>query len=234
MTFAPRVKNALDAIGSGRPIVVFDSEGREGESDIVVHASAATPAIIELLRRDAGGLICLATDSKVAKKLQLPFLADLYATPAHGSKVLEKIAYRLAPYGDKPSFSVAINHRGTFTGISDKDRSLTATEFAKLASHASNGIREKFMRDFKSPGHLHLLIGRGIENRKGHTELALEIARLANMPPAMLVCELLSSVRPMTKRQAKAYAKKQGFAFVEGKDIIGAGARNAAKKGKAP
>ncbi|VVB66107.1 3,4-dihydroxy-2-butanone 4-phosphate synthase [Candidatus Gugararchaeum adminiculabundum] len=214
------VDEAIAALRAGKPIIVFDSGEREREADLMVHAQFAGPDKIELLRKDGGGLICLATDRNVAEKLSLPFLTDFYSEK--GNETLKKIVYNKTQYGDKPSFSITINHNDTYTGITDDDRSMTAREFAKLTADAQNGkeIREKFERDFKAPGHLHLLIGKTLAERKGHTELALELCRRAKLPPAMLLCEMLGKGKALSVEQAREYAKKNGIPFVVGRELL--------------
>ncbi len=211
------VIKAVEALKQGLPVVVFDSGSREGEADIMLHASFASPQGIRMLRSNAGGLVCLATDKLVAEKIGLPLLTDVYE--GHESWAVKNIVYNLTKYGDKPAFSIGINHKDTFTGITDNDRSLTAREFAKVAGMANGGARAAFESGFKAPGHLQMLIGSGIGKRKGHTELGLELCRLAGLSPAILMCEMLGEGKALPKKEAMEYAKKNGIAFLEGKEI---------------
>lgn len=200
---------------AGKPLILYDGSEREGEADLVLHASMATPEMVRLMRRDGGGLVCIATNSAVAETSGLPFISDL----------LEKSGFKglsisRTPYGDRPAFSLSINHRETFTGITDEDRALTANKFAEFAAKGAKITREEFEQNFYSPGHVHLLIGRGLNVRRGHTELSLEIARLASMPPAMLLCEMLGKGKALEKNRAAEYAKINGLQFIEGKDLL--------------
>ena len=204
-------KKALSALKKGGFVVLFDSASREGEADLVLNAAFATPGKIALMRKDGGGLLCLAMDQNTAGKLGLPFAADMLSkTNSVKKMVLQKTAY-----GDKPAFSISVNHKNAFTGITDNDRALAAREFAGIAQ--ANGFsRKEFMENFRTPGHLQLLIGRGIEKRRGHTELALRLNELAGLPPAVLLCEMLGVGKALSKQKAEAYALRHKIPFVEG------------------
>jgi len=218
---------AVCALKAGKPIVVFDSAKREAEADIMVHAKFASASVLAMLRKDAGGLVCLATGGKIAKKLGLPYLSDAYAKMGLG-----KLVYSKTKYGDKPAFSISVNHRGTYTGITDNDRSLSAREFEKIASGvleraefgeaaAGKWGRKKFEEDFKAPGHLQLLIGKSLKERKGHTELGLALCERAGLSPAILMCEMLGKGSALSVQKAKEYAKKKKIVFIEGREICG-------------
>jgi 3,4-dihydroxy 2-butanone 4-phosphate synthase len=211
--------NLVDAVSSlkaGKPIVLFDSAEREGECDLVLHASFATSEKITLMRKDAGGLLCLATDSLSAQKIGLEHLEDILIRS--GSPTLAKTSSKRAGYGDKSAFSVSINHVKTYTGIPDEERALTSREFANCT--IAPNPRSFFEANFRTPGHLQLLIGRGIKERNGHTELALELCRLATLPPAVLVCEMLGSGKALSLADAKKYAQKNGLVFIGGSEIV--------------
>jgi 3,4-dihydroxy 2-butanone 4-phosphate synthase len=212
---ADNVEEAAKALRKGRMIVIYDGYEREGEADLVFHASFATPERIETLRKEAGGLICLAVDEEIAKRLGLPFYTDILAASKHPIAGME---CKKAAYGDRPAFSIPINHKGVYTGITDNDRSRTIKRMAELAAD-SGDIKAKFMEEFYSPGHVFLLIGRGIRNRHGHTELTLELARRAGMGGAMVLCEMLGPGKALSKADAKRYADSGGLAFIEGKDL---------------
>lgn len=210
------VEKAIASLKNGSMVIVYDGDEREGEADIMLHASFAKPETIELLRKDGGGLICVAIEQKMAEEMELPFYTDLLKASGHKISSMEctKTAYK-----DKPAFAIPVNHKGVYTGITDNDRSLTITKLAELTD--AENIHEALVKDFYSPGHVFLLIGRGIENRKGHTELSLELAKRAGLPGVMVLCEMLGEGKALTKEEAKNYAEKKGFAFLEGKDVIG-------------
>jgi 3,4-dihydroxy 2-butanone 4-phosphate synthase len=208
-------ENAASALRRGSFCVMYDGDEREGEADLVFHASFAAPERIERLRKDAGGLICLALDGITAGRLGLPFYTDILAASKHP---LARMECKKAAYGDKPAFSIPVNHKNVYTGITDIDRSHTIRRMSELAEDKGD-IKGKFMDEFYSPGHVFLLIGRGIENRHGHTELTLELARLAGMSGAMVLCEMLGPGKALSKDEASGYAERMGFAFIEGKDL---------------
>jgi len=206
---------AVASLRKGRPVVVFDSAKREREADIMVHARFASAQKLMMLRKDAGGLVCLATSAKVAQEMGLPFLSDAYQKAG-----LARLLYARTKYGDKPAFSISVNHAGTYTGITDNDRSLSAREFARVAGMGSWKGKE-FQKNFRAPGHLQLLIGKSLQERKGHTELGVHLCSLAGLPPAILMCEMLGKGNALSREKAIAYAKKKGLAFIEGKEIMG-------------
>ncbi|MFH1751160.1 MAG: 3,4-dihydroxy-2-butanone-4-phosphate synthase [Candidatus Micrarchaeota archaeon] len=213
------LNRAISALKEGRFVVLYDGKDREGESDLVMHASYVTPEAIRTFRKDAGGLICFATSGEVMLRMRLDFLSDiLRGSP---KRQLNRLAVSRTPYGDKSAFSIAVNHRKTFTGITDKDRSLTINGLSDIIS-ANKGLGEGLARNFYSPGHVPLLFSRGVESRRGHTELAVELTRLAKMPPAVVVCEMLGNGDALSPQRAKRYAKIHGIPFIEGKEMIGA------------
>lgn len=205
---------AVGGLARGRPVVMYDADGREGEADIVLHASFATPGSIAMLRKDAGGLICLATDARIAEEIGLPFMTDVLANYGR----LKDFTYARTAYGDSPAFSISINHVNARTGVTDNDRALTARTFAEIVA-AGDGIRDAFAKNFRSPGHLHLLVGRELEVRRGHTELALELALRAGLAPAVLLCEMLGEGKALAKKEARKYAETHRMAFIEGDSI---------------
>lgn len=223
------IERAAELLRKGSMAVVYDGDSREGEADLMLHASFAKPEAIETLRKEAGGLICLAIGKEEAEALGLPFYTDILRMSNHP---IAKMECSKTAYGDKPAFAIPVNHKGVYTGITDNDRSLTITKIAELVggigrsgeggnswAKTTEAARQRFMEEFYSPGHVFLLIGRGIENRRGHTELALELAKKAGLPGAMVLCEMLGKGKAMPKAEAEAFAERHGFVFIEGKDI---------------
>ena len=213
------VARAVAAFGHGAPVLVHDAADREGETDIIYPASAVTPSAVAHLRNDAGGLVCAALDDRVAETLDLPFLDSTIDHPTAGGHDLG--------YDSRSSFSLPVNHRDTFTGITDADRSLTITELASVAERVVAGDdygSDDFAREFRSPGHVHLLRGaRGLlDERRGHTELGLALARAADLPPAVVVCEMLDDETGAARSvaDARAYAQRNDFVYVEGRDLV--------------
>lgn len=209
-----KTKNAARALEKGGFIVVYDGDAREGEADLMIHAKFATPQKIELLRRDAGGLICLAISRESAEKLGFPFYTEMMRKAGLG-----RLSCRKTAYGDEPAFSLPFNHKKVYTGITDNDRALTIREMEKTIGREN--AKMEFEKNFYVPGHVFLLIGRGLENRKGHTELGLELAKMAGLGETIVMCEMLASGRALSKNEARNYAKRNKIAFVEGRDLYG-------------
>ncbi len=209
------IDDAVSELRKGRMVLIYDGDEREGEADMVLAARFADAKAIETLRKDAGGLICAAIGMDKAEGIGLPFFTDLLES---SGAAMSAISCRKTAYGDKPAFSLPVNHCQVFTGITDDDRALTMT---KLDSLLREGRFADFRNEFYSPGHVFLLIGRGIERRKGHTELSLELGRRAGLDGAMVLCEMLGSGKALPKKDAAAYARKRGLVFLEGKDIAG-------------
>ncbi|MEA3190767.1 MAG: 3,4-dihydroxy 2-butanone 4-phosphate synthase [Thermoplasmata archaeon] len=222
---------ALRDLRAGRPVLLYDSDGREGETDLVVASEHATPDLVRLLRTEAGGLLCTTVAPEHHKALGLPFLADLLADAARQHPVLAEMrAHDLRYDASKSSFGLTVNHRKTFTGIPDADRSLTITELARflggLAGLPDAEARARFGAAFRAPGHVILLNGAdgGLTKRQGHTELSLELARMAGLVPSTTICEMLDpqSGRALPKKDAQAYAERNGLVFLTGQDVLSA------------
>ena len=221
------LSSALDALRRGIPIVILDDPEREGEADLILHAEHCTPEKIRLLRTMAGGLVCLGTDQPTASALRLPFAADLLRESR--SPTLRALALGKAPYGDPSAFSIWINHKKTYTGITDQDRSLTIMQFEKMvreqggnkAAGNESGMAARFVQNFYSPGHVPLLIARALKERKGHTELSLALAQLAGLTPAVVMCEMLGEDwKALDWKKACALAKKNGWPSLQGEEIV--------------
>ena len=212
------VAAARAAFARGEPVLIHDAADREGEVDIVYPAAAIDPESVSRLRNDAGGLICVAITDAVAETWGLPFLADALDHPATESGHLD--------YDDRSSFSLPVNHRETFTGITDDDRALTIRELGTAADGAAAGTfdADDFAESFRSPGHVTLLRGAPdlLADRQGHTELGLALAAAADREPAVVVCEMLDGEtgEARTPADARAYAEREGLVYVEGRDLV--------------
>ncbi len=207
------VDRALEALAAGEPILVHDAADREGETDLIYHAGAVTPEAVARLRNDAGGLICVALGHGVAETFDLPFLADTIDHPAAGGHDLG--------YDERSSFSLTVNHRETYTGITDDDRSLTIRSIARAAERPAE---TDFAEEFRVPGHVHVLRGAPelLDQRRGHTELGLALAEAGDLPPAVVVCEMLDDGTggALSPTDARAYAEEHGFTYLEGADVV--------------
>lgn len=179
------------------------------------------------MRKDGGGLIFLMTAYGIAQHLQLPFLADLYESIDMKYPVLKALAPTDIPYDTKSSFSLYINHRKTFTGITDNDRSLTITKFAELITTTQNldsqAAVKKFGQEFRSPGHVPICVSSKnlLQERKGHTELVVALLEMAHLIPAGSGCEIMGDTgKALSKKDAKRYAEKHQLSFLEGDAIL--------------
>jgi len=148
----------MAALKAGRFVLVHDDKSRENEIDMVVAAEHVKPQHIATMRNDAGGLVCLAIANEITSKLGLVYMHDMIAGMGKVNPIFTKLTEGKAAYGDKPSFSIAVNHRSTFTGITDSDRALTISKMAEICKTIDSGGVEKFAQDFRAPGHVPILI----------------------------------------------------------------------------
>jgi 3,4-dihydroxy 2-butanone 4-phosphate synthase len=220
------LERAVAALRRGETVLLYDADGREGETDLVVASQFATPEAIRLLRTDGGGLLCTTVAPEHHAKLGLPFLADLLHDAAARHPVLAAMKANDLRYDpSRSSFGLTINHRKTFTGITDDDRSLTITRFADLSRLALRGSQDAldvFGKEFRAPGHVHLCVGADklLHQRQGHTEIGVALARLAGVTPVLAGCEMLADTgRALSKADAAAWAAKHGAVIVDGKDV---------------
>ncbi|UCE74573.1 MAG: 3,4-dihydroxy-2-butanone-4-phosphate synthase [Methanomassiliicoccales archaeon] len=220
------ISAALDALKNGRFVLVYDADGREGETDFIMASQFVSPESIRTMRRDGGGLIFLIVDNGTKQKLGLPYLADLFYKEGGRWPVLKELIPYDIPYDTKSSFSITINHRKTFTGITDKDRALTISEFAKLSKEISEFTPIKAQRlfgeRFRSPGHVPLCNSseKPLSNRFGHTELGVVLVTMANLTPIAAGCEMMDSINALPKKEAIKYSEEHNLVFLEGKEIV--------------
>jgi len=204
---------ALAAFRAGEPVLVHDAADREGETDLVYPASAVTPAAVARMRNDAGGLICTALGYEVAEAFDLPFLQDAIDHPAAADHELA--------YDERSSFSLTVNHRDTFTGITDEDRALTITELDRAAAAPDE---TDFAAEFRTPGHVHVLKAAPdlLGDRLGHTELGIALAEATEQAPAVVVCEMLDDEtgQALPPAAARSYGERADIPYVEGSEIV--------------
>ena len=214
---------------NGKFILIFDDDKREGETDIIMASEFVKPESIRTMRKDGGGLIFLMTSKEIADKLKLPFLADMYTSIESKYPVLKELVSNDIPYDSKSSFSLYINHRDTFTGITDNDRSLTMNRFAVLTKTIDDlnedAATKMFGKEFRSPGHVPICVGADglLDSRRGHTELVVSLLKMAGVTSAGSGCEIMGdNGKALSKEMAKQYAEAHDLVFIEGKEIIGA------------
>ncbi|GAA0648342.1 3,4-dihydroxy-2-butanone-4-phosphate synthase [Salarchaeum japonicum] len=206
------VDAAIDAFRDGQPVLVHDFADREGEVDLVYPATAVTPADVARMRTDAGGLICVALSHEAAAAFDLPFLVEELDHPAADGGDLG--------YDSRSSFSLPVNHRDTYTGITDDDRARTITELGHAAADPDG---TDFAAEFRAPGHVHVLrAAPSLAHRTGHTELGVALAAAADREPAAVVCEMLDAETGGARSvaDARAYADRHDLAFVEGAALV--------------
>jgi 3,4-dihydroxy 2-butanone 4-phosphate synthase/GTP cyclohydrolase II len=195
-TFAT-VEEAIDEIRHGRFVVVVDAADRENEGDLTIAAQFATPEAINFMATHGRGLICLCLTEERCDELQLRPMTDRNETP----------------FGT--AFTISIEAReGISTGISAQDRSRTI----QVAIDPSKGPR-----DLVQPGHVFPLRARagGVLQRGGQTEAAVDLARLAGLNPAGVVCEVMNDDGTMARvRDLIPYCEEHGIKLVTVADLI--------------
>ncbi len=209
-----RMEAVRSSLLHGNPIIVYDFDGREEEADMVFYAGSITWKSIHTLRKEAGGLICYVIGQEEAERIGVDFMVNTLLQDTKYSKLVKKPVY-----GDYPSFSLWVNSVHVRTGINDHDRALTIAELHRTINGESP--HENFRENFYSPGHVPILISRGLENRKGHTELVTALADHLGLPRSMVIAEMLDSEKSLSKAKAMEYARINNYIFLEGKDILG-------------
>ena len=228
------ISKAIEAFSKGLPVCLFDSEKREGETDLLFSAQFVQPSTMRQLRKDCGGLLFLAIGDEVGDLFELPFLQDLHTNPelTKDYSVLNHLVTNDLRYDARSAFTLSLNHRNTYTGITDKDRALTTRRFAELTnelmeSNSSTVDAQKALGDeFRTPGHIPVCRESkgGLTVRQGHTELAVGLARLSKTVPVVIGAEMLQpdGDHALSVDDAKVWAEERGIPFLHGIDIINA------------
>jgi len=196
MSFAT-IEHALTAIRSGEFVVVVDDAGRENEGDLIISAQCATPEAVAFMVRYTSGLICVALTPERVDALRLPPMVE-DSEDTHGTAF---------------TVSVDLKH-GTSTGISAADRSATIRALADVTRGPD---------DFARPGHVFPLryAPRGVLERAGHTEAAVDLARLAGHPGAGALCEIVNEDGSMARLpELRSFAARHGILLVNIADLI--------------
>lgn len=191
------IEEILDEARAGRPFILVDAEDRENEGDIVIPAQFATAEMVNFMARHARGLICLALTAERARALDLQPMAARNQT-------------RIAT-----AFTVSIEAaEGVTTGISAADRARTIA----AAIDPANGPEA-----IVSPGHMFPLVAAegGVLARAGHTEAAVDIARLAGLNPSGVICEVMNDDGTMARLpDLVPYARRHGLKIGTIADLI--------------
>jgi 3,4-dihydroxy 2-butanone 4-phosphate synthase/GTP cyclohydrolase II len=191
------VTQAIDAITRGEIVVVTDDDDRENEGDLIVAASLCTPEKMAFIIRNCCGIVCAPLTGDDARRLHLAPM----------------VALNDAPLGTAFTVSVDVKH-GMTTGISAEQRCNTVRALANGNMGAS---------DFARPGHVFPLIAKdgGVLMRSGHTEAAVDLCKLAGLPPVAVICELANDDGTvMVGPQIDAFAAKHGLVRISVADLI--------------
>jgi 3,4-dihydroxy 2-butanone 4-phosphate synthase / GTP cyclohydrolase II len=190
------IEEAVRDLKQGKVIIVCDDEDRENEGDFIALAEKASPEVVNFMVTHGRGLMCVPIEEKLAHQLELsPMVANNTDT-------------------NKTAFTVSIDHKFSTTGISAFERS--ATVISMLDSEAQAD-------DFKRPGHVFPLIAKngGVRERPGHTEAAVDLAKLAGAKPAGVICEILNEDGTMARvPQLRKIADQFHLKMITIKDLI--------------
>ena len=226
------VERAIAAFAAGDPVMVFDSDFRERETDLLWPADAATPLVMRTLRNDCGGLLFLAIGNEIGEMFGLPWLQDIHTHPAlvEENPILGELITDDLQYDNRSAFTLSLNHRETYTGITDRDRALTTRRFGKLAQELlakgseGDSARAALGAEFRTPGHIPVCRESplGLKSRQGHTELAVAIARLSGRPPCTIGAEMLEpdGDGALSVDAAREYAEKHDIPMITGGEIL--------------
>ncbi|MCL2033043.1 MAG: 3,4-dihydroxy-2-butanone-4-phosphate synthase [Methanomassiliicoccaceae archaeon] len=220
------LSGVLGDIRKGKMVLVYDFDDRERETDMTIASEFVTADALKMMRNDAGGLICTTTPNRTAKELGLPFLSDVFWNNREAYPLLGRMAPNDIPYDNtKSSFGITINHRKTYTGITDGDRAFTIKEYADTIFR--DAPAEERIKDlgehFRAPGHVHLLntSSKLLRTRHGHTELCTALMYMAGVRPSATICEMLGDDgRSKSKEKVMEYSKKNNMQFVAGGQIM--------------
>lgn len=190
------VEQAIEELKKGKPIIVVDDEDRENEGDFIALGQYATPEIINFMATEGRGLICVPIEEAKAKQLDLPLMTE-DNSDAHGT-----------------AFTISIDHKDCHTGISAFERSDTILKMLG---------QEAQPKDFRRPGHIFPLIAKagGVLKRTGHTEAAVDLAKLAGVEPVGVICEIMNEDGTMARvPQLKEVAERLDLALLTIQDLV--------------
>lgn len=193
------IEEAIEDFKNGKPVIVADDEDRENEGDVIIPAQFATPQIINFLISQCKGVVCLAITREKAEKLGLS----------------EMVSHSTDPKGTAFTQSIdAVKKYGVTTGVSAYDRAKTIE-----VAVANDAVTS----DLSRPGHIFPLIARagGVLERVGHTEASVDLARLAGLTPATVICEIVNEDGTMARRDNLVeFSKKHNLKFITVAQLI--------------
>jgi 3,4-dihydroxy 2-butanone 4-phosphate synthase/GTP cyclohydrolase II len=191
------VEDAIVAIGRGEMVVVVDDDDRENEGDLIAAAAKITPEQMAFMVRHTSGIVCAPITAEEARRLKLDPM----------------VALNDAPMGT--AFTISIDYKdGLTTGISAKERCATVHALANRNVQAD---------DFVRPGHVFPLVAKsgGVLMRSGHTEAAVDLVKLAGLPPAGVICELVNDDGTVKRGpQVLVFAREHGLKIISVADLI--------------
>lgn len=191
------IPEAIRDIREGKIIIVVDDEDRENEGDFLMAGEMVNTEAINFMVTQGRGLVCAPVNKEIAKRFKLNHMVIDGADP------------------DEANFTISIDHKKlTTTGISAADRANTIRELTNPDSKST---------DFRRPGHIFPLLGveGGVLRRAGHTEAALDLAKLAGLKPVGIICEIMRENGEMARVPELAkMAKDYGLTFITIKDLI--------------
>lgn len=190
------IEDAIADLKQGKAIVVVDDEDRENEGDLIVLAEQATPDIINFMITQGRGLVCVPITQERAEQLDLPPMVN-HNTDYHGT-----------------AFTVSVDHVSTSTGISAHERADTVRGLIDPNAGPA---------DFRRPGHMFPLIAKdgGVLRRAGHTEAAVDLARLCGSTPAAVICEIIKEDGTMARLpDLVLFTKEHGLRLITIQELI--------------
>ncbi|NKN35922.1 3,4-dihydroxy-2-butanone-4-phosphate synthase [Agrobacterium sp. a22-2] len=191
------IEDAIDALTRGGMIVVVDDEDRENEGDVIIASDAVTPEAIAFMMKHARGLVCVAMEGERLDALDIPLMVP---------KNTEYL---------KTAFTVSVDYiHGTTTGISAADRAATVRALMDDKTRAD---------DFARPGHIFPLRAHpdGVLGRPGHTEAAVDLARLAGKRPSGVICEVANDDGTMARLpDLREFCRLHDLPLISIKDLI--------------
>lgn len=190
------IEEAIYDLILGKPVIVVDDEDRENEGDLIALADKATPEVINFMITEARGLVCVPITQERAEALDLPPMVS-HNTDYHGT-----------------AFTVSVDHVTTTTGISAFERSQTVKALMNEQTRPS---------DLRRPGHIFPLIAKkgGVLRRAGHTEAAIDLARMCGSYPAAVICEIIKEDGSMARLpDLLEFRRKHSLKLITIRDLI--------------
>lgn len=190
------IEEAIEDIRQGKIVVVVDDEDRENEGDVIMAAEKVTPEALNFMVTYARGLVCMPITNERADELDLPLMVT-HNTDKHGT-----------------AFTVSVDHKDTTTGISAFERAQTVKAILDPNTRPE---------DLRRPGHIFPLRCRegGVLRRAGHTEAAVDLARLAGLYPAGVICEVMKEDGTMARvPELMAFCQQHGLKIITIADLI--------------